>query len=322
MRILITGIRGCVGKSLANHLASCGHYVIGVSRSVTANEDPATLGCNSLVSWERLSPAFVIVNRISAIVNLAGATMMQRWSKKHRHEIMRSRLESIAAISQLLQHLPFSQRPHCVIHASSVAIYASCDDPVDEYSAPDTAADFFQAKVWRSVEQQISRYRLPGVRTVTARFGIVLGPDERMRAMLRAARMYLGATLGTGCQKISWVSATDANRAIAYLMSEPLQGAFNLVAPQVITAREFSTHIAAAVNRPVTLRIPPPLLRLLLGDLAATFTCSAAVVPARLTKSQFQWRHTNIATALGSIAQELGYQNRPVATAEQSKLPS
>lgn len=316
MKILVTGISGSIARCVARYLRTRGHTVIGVSTTVnrTGTQLPdKSAGLEAtgtkIIGWDSLNASFLESYKVDAIINLAGAPMLQRWSTANREKILHSRLDSYRNIYRAVIQLPRDKRPRCIVNASSVAIYSSKTIPVDEDSsaAPDSA--FFQSQVWHQVEQQTRQCQLAGVRSVIPRFGVALGPDQRLAGMLRAARLYLGATLGSGKQQISWISHIDLSRAIEHLLFTALSGPVNIVAPQCMTAAEFGWLLAQSVNRPARLRIPETALRLLLGELAENFLCSAEVMPTRLTQSGFQWQHANAAMALGAIAQELGFHN-------------
>ena len=80
LKVLITGITGVVANTLAQHLLMQGHQVLGVSRDpvrAAKQLDPRI----SLVSWQQLSPGLIATTEVSAIVNFAGAPMIQRWSQ-------------------------------------------------------------------------------------------------------------------------------------------------------------------------------------------------------------------------------------------------
>lgn len=307
MNILLTGSSGALAGPIAHDLQAAGHQVIGVSRS-PAHTRTNVASTMQIISWEQLTAKFFSRERIDAIINFAGAPMMQRWNTHNKAVILHSRLDTVQIIYDLLRQLPERVRPECVVNASSVSIYSSCALPMDEFSVIQPDATFFQAQVWNAVEQRIAELQLPGVRTVIARLGLVVGADRLMRRMLGLSRGYLGTVLGDGTQRISWISRHDMLRVLQYLLSNREQrGVFNIVTPQPITARQFGAGIARSVNRPALLRIPAPLLRILVGELASNFLTSADVVPARLQMADFHWDLPDFGEAMQAVARELGF---------------
>ena len=307
LKVLITGISGTVAKIVAHHLLARGHQVLGVSRDpnrAAQHLDPQI----SLISWQQLSPGLVATADVTAIVNFAGAPMIQRWSHDAKAEILTSRIQATRNLYQLLRSLPAALRPECFINASSIAIYSNRQLPVDELTVPDMDHNFFQSQVWHQLESMINGLRVPKVRTVVARMGVVIGPHEMLHSMLRASRFFMGTVLGSGRQKVSWISHRDLARAMEHLLlNQHLNGVFNVVSPQTITSAGLSTGIARSVSRQVFLRLPNGLLRRLFGELADNFMTSAEVRPGRLANDGFIWELPDFDQAVRVAAQELGF---------------
>jgi len=306
-KVLITGITGTMANTIARYLLSRGHQVIGVSRNpgkAAQILDPRI----SLISWQQLSPGFIATMEVSAIINCAGAPMMQRWSHDAKAEILTSRIQTTRKLYQMLRSLPAALRPECFINTSSIAIYSNRQVPVDESIVPDMDHNFFQSQVWHQIESLINGLRVPKVRTVVARLGVIIGPHEMMRSMLRASRFFMGAVLGGGEQKISWISHLDLARAIEHLLiNRHLHGVFNIVSPQNVTSAGLSSGVARSVSRQVFLRLPDRLLRRMLGEFADNFRISADVRPGRLTHDGFIWELPDFDQAVRVAAQELGF---------------
>ena len=318
MKILLTGSTGALAGPIAHKLQSAGHQVIGVSRNPEHAQKKLATPMH-IIPWRELTTRFFYLQRIDAIMNLAGAPMMQRWNARNKALILHSRLDTTALIYNLVRQLPACMRPECVVNASSVSIYSSCALPVDEYSVIRPDAAFFQAQVWQAVEQRISELQVPGVRTVIARLGLVIGADTLMRRMLRLSHAYLGSVIGDGQQQISWISRHDMLRALEYLLSNrERHGVFNIVTPRPITARQFGTGIAQSVNRPAPLRLSAQLLRVLLGELASNFLTSADVIPARLQMAEFCWERPDFAEAMQEVAWQLGFAQQTDVTAHSN----
>ena len=163
--------------------------------------------------------------------------------------------------------------------------------------------------------QQLS---IPDVRTVIARIGVLIGPYSMMASMLCYSRWFLGAIIGKGTQKISWISHHDMARAFdRFISDESTNGVYNVVSPQTITARQMSIEVARAVNRSVWLRIPENLLCLALGELADNFLTSASVKPTRLIEAEFCWNLPDFQSAVAQALWELQITDRTRTSYDQ-----
>lgn len=122
-----------------------------------------------------------------------------------------------------------------------------------------------------------------------------------LRPLSLPFRLGLGARLGPGTQFISWISVTDHLAAIRYLIDHSaIEGPVNLTAPAPVTNAVFTAELARALHRPAVLRIPAPVLRAVLGELAVELLGSQRVLPRRLLESGFEFRHPDIASAFAA----------------------
>jgi uncharacterized protein (TIGR01777 family) len=308
MKVLVTGGSGLVASALGNYLGLRGHRITLVSRQalpIRAIGEANEIRC---ITWQQLTPAFMLRNRFDSIVNLAGTPMMSYWTERRKAEIIASRLECTTRIYTLIRLLPRSIRPECVINASSVAIYSSSRTPVNEWTRPNRQSPFFQAQVWQRVEDRVRQLRVPGVRSILLRMGVIIGADPLMKSLLWASRLHLNFVMGSGSQQISWISRSDLLRILEYLLNHRSKaGIFNVVAPNCVTAHQFSADISASVGRRCRLRLPERPLKLLLGELATNFLISAEVRPQRLLDDAFRWQHGVFREAVSSASRELGF---------------
>jgi uncharacterized protein len=114
-------------------------------------------------------------------------------------------------------------------------------------------------------------------------------------------RFGLGARLGPGTQFRSWISITDHVRALRYLLDDAeIDGPVNLTAPAPVTEAEFTKELGRALHRPAVLRVPAPVLRVVLGELSGELLGSQRVLPRRLLDAGFAFRHPDIASTLAA----------------------
>lgn len=306
MNILTLGATGMVGSVVTQNMTRCGHDVTVVSRNpgkvVQIFGDAA-----AAISWDELTPEFFQSNSVDAIIDLAGSPMIRKWTEVAKSDILESRKHGVRTMFGVLRRVSPRRRPRCVVVASSVAIYSSPERCVDEDVQPETDLNFFPSRVWSEIEALVDELSISGIRTVIARMGVVIGPHDMLKVLLFTSRWYMGMILGSGKQMISWISHDDLARIFERLIKDvSIEGPVNIASPNAVSSEQFSRDIAAAVNRPVWLRISDRTLKLLLGELSENFMASQVVRPGRLTKLGYEWLSPQFIDAVLSAKKTLG----------------
>lgn len=305
MRVAITGSSGLVGTALRAHLEADGHHVAGVRRGAAgqsgAQWDPAH-------GWIA-EGAF---EGYDAVVHLAGASIGEgRWTARRKHELRASRID---ATGLLVSHLAsLSSPPRTFVSASAVGYYGDRGDEIlDEDAQPGTGFLADLALDWETEARGAKRL---GIRVVTPRFGVVLARHGgALPRMMLPIRFGAGGPLGSGRQWMPWVTLTDAVRALTFTLVHDVEGALNVVAPEVTRNGEFTKALAGALHRPAILPTPGFALRLLLGQAAdELLLASTRAVPARLIEAGFEFAHPMLDQALDAVLREL--PERPVEVA-------
>jgi uncharacterized protein (TIGR01777 family) len=129
------------------------------------------------------------------------------------------------------------------------------------------------------------------VRTCIARIGVVIGPGGGALAeALPIFRLGLGAVIGSGSQWFSWIALDDLLQIFEdFVNDNSLDGAFNMTAPNPVTNRDFVKTLGRVINRPVLMRIPAPVYRMLFGEVAHLHLTGQRVIPARHMARGYQF---------------------------------
>ncbi|MEU2350842.1 TIGR01777 family oxidoreductase [Modestobacter sp. NPDC049651] len=294
MKVAVTGSSGLIGSALVPALQADGHEVLRLVRRTprTADEhrwDPA---------HRRVDPA--LLADVDAVVNLAGVGLGdRRWTRRYQQEILASRVDSTATISQGLADAAAADpdRPRVLLSGSAVGWYGDTGErPVDER---DPSGAGFLAEVCRQWEGATAPARDAGVRVTLLRTGLVLargGLMSRIRPLFQAG---LGGRLGTGRQYWPWISLTDEVDAIRFLLTAGLSGPVDLTGPAPVTNAEFTAVLARLVHRPAVLPVPAPALRLVLGGFADEGVLAGQrALPTALTAAGFRHTHADLESAL------------------------
>ena len=304
MRLLLLGCTGFVGRDLVPYLLELGHQLTLVSR----RDSPFPASASDRLVCLRLDPADPASWRqdclrqalaaADGVVNLAGEPIAEkRWTSAHQQLLMDSRVRTTESLVASVASL--SVPPKVLIQASAVGYYGSSGTAVFREDSP--AGSDFLSQICQRWEGAASR--LPsGVRLVTLRIGIVLGPDGGALArMLPVFRLGFGGPVGSGQQWMSWIHRHDLVRLIATALEDPsYSGTYNAVAPHPCRMAGFASELGRVLGRPSLLPVPAPILQLLLGDGAKVVLEGQQVLPERLQQQGFPFRYRELSSALAA----------------------
>ncbi|HEX2272148.1 MAG TPA: TIGR01777 family oxidoreductase, partial [Pyrinomonadaceae bacterium] len=209
-KILISGSHGFIGSALIKLLTSDGHEVVRLVRQ------PASGSLE--VEWH---PNKGIIDSthlegLDAVVHLAGESIASgRWTAEKKRAIRESRVKGTTLLAESLAKL--SQPPKVFLSASGIGYYGNRgDELLNENSTP---GNDFLAHVCLEWEKSTTPAAEKGIRTVFARFGIILDAHGGALAkMLTPFRMGIGGRIGNGKQWMSWMALDDAVSAIRFLI--------------------------------------------------------------------------------------------------------
>lgn len=297
MRILLVGASGLIGSATAS-LARNGHDVRALVRRdpVDASEhrwDPASGSAPAEpIAWA------------DAVISLSGASLSHLpWTARYRDEILRSRVDTTAAIAHAIAQS--DSPPASWVSGSAVGFYG--DRPGEELDEDAGRGRGFLADVVSAWEDATGP-AAARTRVVHARTGLVLAAGGALTPLVLTTRLGLGATVGNGRQHWPWIALEDEARALLHLATaSELSGPVNLVAPAAATSRQVTTALALALHRPHVFRLPAFALRAGMGLAAEELLLAdQRAVPRRLREDGFAFRYATpdaaIAAALGSPA--------------------
>jgi uncharacterized protein (TIGR01777 family) len=300
MNLLIAGGTGFVGKELINSLSD--KYKITVlSRSHKHVVDVFGKTIQSC-TWDELNS--LDAQKFNIVINLAGHNIAaSRWTDKTKQLIIDSRVNTNA---KLIKWIIKSQaKPHYFC-ANAVGIYGAQENGSPETFDEDSEINFGNPKdflsevgvLWQQSLQPAIDYGMPV--TIT-RFGVVLKKGEAMLAKLAPAFKFgLGSVIGNGKQVLSWVHIDDVIHGYHFLLDNPnLVGAFNLTSPNPVSQKKFAQSLAKAMGRPLFLKTPFFVIRLLFGEMGEyLINKGQRVVPKRLPEEGFKFKYPTIDEAL------------------------
>ena len=289
MRVAVTGSSGLIGSALVPALRAAGHDVLRLVRGEPGSVDE--------VAWD---PTVATIDEevladVAAIVNLAGASIDQRWTAAAQRRIRDSRVDGTRLLAETVSRL--DPRPALLL-ASAVGYYGQRGD--EELTEESAAGEGFLADVVREWEAAAEPARAAGGRVVHFRQGIVLGKDGgALKRMLLPFRLGVGGRVGGGSQWWSWISRDDVVAAYLHALEHPLEGVYNLAAPGVVRNRGFVDALGQALHRPTVVPLPGVAVRLAFGEMGKEMLLGGQrALPARLADAGFPFAYPEIGDAL------------------------
>jgi uncharacterized protein (TIGR01777 family) len=299
MNILIAGASGFVGRVLINDL-SCNHKITVLGRHLDKLESIFAEDINKL-TWSNLNNHDA--TQYELIINLSGANISaHRWSSAVKKELIESRTQSN---QQLINWLIGQNGKPRIFCANAIGIYGakeSSNHSLDEdTSLPQSSSDDFLQHIGLVWEQSLNSAIDADIPVTTLRFGVVLKQGSGMLKKLELPfRLGLGSILGSGQQMLSWVHYKDLIGAINFLIAHPdITGAVNITTPYPVTQKQFATELAKILKRPLFIKMPGWLVKVLFGEMGDYLLLKGQnVLPTRLTKRGYKFLYAHLDTAL------------------------
>ncbi len=282
MRIAITGATGFIGSRICEAARERGHAVITVGRSSGERR------------WDPMAgPA--PLEGADAVIHLAGEPVAAgRWTSAKMQRIRDSRVIGTRNLVAGIR----AAKPRALVCASATGYYGDRgDEELLEDSAP---GNDFLAGVCKEWESEAAQ---SGVRTVSIRIGIVLGPDGgALRKMLLPFRMGLGGRLGDGRQWMSWIHRDDLVALfLRAVEDDALSGPLLGTGPQPVRNLDFTKALGRVLGRWTILPLPRWQARLMLGKVYEVLYGSQRCRPKRTLETGFTFRHPELEPALREI---------------------
>ncbi len=267
MKIALTGASGFVGSALQKEFGNC----------VVIKRDDSEADI-----LKKLQGA-------DAVINLAGAPIIKRWSKSYKKVLYNSRIETT---KKLVNAINKSGVKH-FISSSAIGIYpdnTACDEECSK------SADDFLANLVKDWEKEALKCKK---QTAILRLGVVLGGNGgALKKMLLPFKLGLGGVIGDGSMVTSWIDIKDLVRIYRFILQNSLTGTFNAVSPNPVTNKILTKELASALNRPAVLPLPKFVLKLIYGEASVVLTASKEVYPKALLKAGFEFEYPIVKESL------------------------
>ena len=253
MKFLITGGTGLIGNQLTEILISKGHSV----NILTRNKKKSS---NSRLKYFIWNPAKNIINNncivgVSIIINLAGSSVFSLWTKETKNQIVKSRLDSLSMIFDLLSSNNHNVKR--IISASAIGIYPN-DDSMLYSEKSDYISDTFLGKTVAKWESKIKSFRKINIDVSIIRIGLVLTEKGGfLEKLLKLNKFRFSSTVSGGQQWQSWIHIDDLVNIFIYIASKKINGIINGVSPNPSTFKELQDFVIRNNKKPfLNLNLP------------------------------------------------------------------
>lgn len=296
-KIVIAGGSGFIGSTLSQFLIKNGFEVVILSRGkekIINNVKFITWGGESLGSW---------INELEnakAVVNLAGRSINCLHTKENREEIIRSRENSIKALT--LAFNKCKNPPKVWVQASATGYYGNTERNLLDEESP--KGDDFLSDVCSVWEKTFIDASLRETRKVIFRIGVVLGEGGgALKPLTLLTKLFLGGAAGSGEQYISWISIEDLCQIIVTsIKDDKISGTYNATSPNPVTNSQLMKALRHAYNRPWVPGAPAFIVRLIAKFILKTepslILKGNKVIPKRLMEYGFNWKNPDLDSAL------------------------
>lgn len=296
MKVLITGATGLIGKAIVRECHDKGisvHYLTTSKDKIQDTENYKGFFWNPAKHEIDLA----CFKDIVCIINLAGASISNRWTKAYKQKILSSRIQSLQLLKSTLEkeNIKISQ----LISASAIGIYPDSltnyyEENYESYSSS------FLGEVATKWEEAADSFLELDILVTKIRIGLVLDNQEgALPQIIKPIKFGVGAALGSGFQWQSWIHKEDLARIFMYSLENKLEGVFNAVAPNPVSNQELTKAIAKTLNKPLILpNIPKVFLKLLLGEMHLLLVESQRVSSNKIEAKGFDFNYPNLLPAL------------------------
>jgi len=296
--VILTGGTGLIGRYLSKKLKEKGYNVALLSRK--SNTDRGF----PVYSWDpdknMIDPE--AISKADYIIHLAGAGIAdKRWTRKRRELISDSRIKTCELLFNKVQESDTKLK--AFISASGIGYYgAVTSDKV--FTEKDHPSGDVIGEICRQWEQSADRFEKHGIRTVKIRTGIVL--TEKGGALARMTpviKMGIGSALGSGRQYIPWIHIEDlCNIYIKAIGDSSLTGAYNAVAPEHKTNKEFIRTLAKVLEKPFFFpAVPSFAIKILFGKMSGILLSGSRISAGKIISAGYNFEFPDLKNALKNL---------------------
>ena len=286
--VLISGANGHLAKSLSEHLKQVYEIRYLTTKKKTSkkknyfywNIQNKTIDQNALIDCTH-------------IIHLAGASILNRWSKKNKKNMYESRVKSANLIFNTCKKI--NSKPKTFISASAIGIYdQSLEGSIKEGALK--ASDWL-GKMACDWEDAANKFKELGCRVIKMRISLIFSDKAGyLKYNLLSMKFGLGIMIGGKNRKISWMHVQDISRFIQKsIIDNSFNGAYNLGSKENITQEIFFSKIKKQLfPYSIIISIPRFFTNIILGKRSQIINCDLDINSNKLMTTGFKYEISSI----------------------------
>jgi uncharacterized protein (TIGR01777 family) len=297
-KVLITGGTGLIGTHLSRKLQENGYEVALLSRT-KRNENKLN---TYIWDYNKNEIDKEAINTSDFIIHLAGVNLGERrWTSKRKQLIFDSRIKSAELIYTNLDKENHKLR--AFITASATGYYGAITSD-NIFSETELPADDFLGQTCNKWEQVADRFSEISIRAVKIRTGVVLAKQGgALSKMVIPIKFGIGPVMGDGNQYLPWIHIDDlCSIYFKAIEDTKMIGAFNAVAPEHITNRQFMETIPGKLVKPFWFpKIPPAIIKVILGNMSEMILNGSRISSEKIRNTGFVFKYPKLESALQQL---------------------
>ena len=264
MKFLITGGTGLIGTRLSQLLIDNGHSVNILTRKIK-NQDNSSL---KYFVWNTSKKTVdnKCIDGVDVIINLAGSSVFSLWTKSNKKMILKSRLDSLSIIYELMKKN--KNKVKRIVSASAIGVYPNHKSKVF-YENSNEISDTFLGNVVYEWEKKAKVFSEININLSIIRIGLVLSKNGGMlEKLLKLNNLGISSIINDGNQCQSWIHIDDLVNIFLFTSLNNINGLVNGVAPSPVSFKELQNNISSNYKKPfLSLNFPKWLLKIPLSFL-------------------------------------------------------
>ena len=292
MKVLITGGSGTLGKEIANLVFKKKYEVNILTRNKNLKSHNPQL---KYYYWNPKKEDIDLdcFNNVDCVINLAGFSVFNLWTKANKTKIFESRVGSTNFILDVI--LKKNIKIKSFVNASAIAAYRDSSDFISSENDSIDNPNSFINQVVVKWENEVKKFesKLPDISFSIMRIGLVLSKSGGLYKICKMlSKLFILSPIGNGNQWQSWIHEKDAAKIILSSCENSWRGTYNLVAPNPVKQNELINKIAIFnKSRVIFPNIPSFMVKLVFGEMSEVILSSQKVKSVKLSESDFSFKH-------------------------------